>query len=144
MVSIVTYHGLGSLGIERQWRQDFCAIQNGSKAHTGTCSIGAGSFPCKKGQAHDTVHPSFPRARLQIGWSVPPASSMCLPRHVMGDLYLYYKLQLKGRQTQLINEVYKQLITLRATSFSYVYNHHQVHTKGHLAMPRCDYISIIH
>ena len=29
----------------------------------------------------------------------------------------YDKLQLKGRQTQLIIEVYKQLITLRATGF---------------------------
>ena len=44
------------------------------------------------------------------------------------------KLQLKGRQTQLIIEVYKQLITLRATSFIYLHNHHQAHTKGHLAM----------
>ena len=47
---------------------------------------------------------------------------------------LYNKLQLKGRQTQLIIEVYKPLITLRVTSFGYLYNHHQAHTKGHLAM----------
>ena len=47
---------------------------------------------------------------------------------------LYNKLQLKVRQTQLIIEVYKQLITLMETSFSYVYNHHQAHIEGHLAM----------
>ena len=47
---------------------------------------------------------------------------------------LYNKLQLKGRQTQLIIEVYKQLITLRATSFGYLYSHHQARTKGHSAM----------
>ena len=58
--------------------------------------------------------------------------------------FLNNKLQLKGHQTQLIIEVYKQLITLRAISFGYLYNHHQAHTKGHLAMPRCDYINIIH
>ena len=33
---------------------------------------------------------------------------------------IYNKLRLKGRQTQLITEVYKQLITLRATSFVYL------------------------
>ena len=49
-------------------------------------------------------------------------------------LVLYNNLQLKGRQTQLIIKVYKQLITLRATSFGYLYSHHQAHTKGHLAM----------
>ena len=47
---------------------------------------------------------------------------------------VYNKLQLKGHQTQLTIEVYKQLITLRATSFGHLYNHHQAHTKGHLAM----------
>ena len=57
---------------------------------------------------------------------------------------LYNKLQLKGCQTQLIIEVYKQLITLRATSFSYLYNHRQAHSKGHLAMLWGDYINIIH
>ena len=31
-------------------------------------------------------------------------------------LMLYNKLQLKGRQTQLIIEVYEQLITLKATT----------------------------
>ena len=51
---------------------------------------------------------------------------------------LYNKLNLKGSQTQLIIEVYKHLITLRATSFGHLYNHHQAHTKGHLAMPRRD------
>ena len=56
----------------------------------------------------------------------------------------YDKLQLKGRQTQLIIEVYKQLITLRATGFSYLYNHHQAHTKGHLAMPKCDYVNFVY
>ena len=49
-------------------------------------------------------------------------------------LMLYNKLQLKGYQTQLIIEVYKQLIIVRATSFGYLYNHHQAHTRGHLAM----------
>ena len=49
-------------------------------------------------------------------------------------IMLYNKLQLKCRQTQLITEVYKQLITLRATSFGYLYNHHQADIKGHLAM----------
>ena len=34
---------------------------------------------------------------------------------------LYNKLQLKGCQTQLIIEVYKQLIKLRTTSFGYLY-----------------------
>jgi hypothetical protein len=34
-------------------------------------------------------------------------------------LMLYNKLQLKGCQTQIIIEVYRQLITLRATSFGY-------------------------
>ena len=47
---------------------------------------------------------------------------------------LYNKLQLKDCQTQLITEVYKQLITLRATSSGYLYNHQQANTKGHLAM----------
>ena len=37
---------------------------------------------------------------------------------------LYNKLRLKGRQTQLIIELYKQLITLKAASFGYLYNHH--------------------
>ena len=59
-------------------------------------------------------------------------------------LMLYNKLQLKGCHKQLIIEVYKQLIMLRATSFGYLYNHHQAHTKGHSAMPRCDYIDITH
>ena len=44
------------------------------------------------------------------------------------------KLQLKDHQTQLIIEVYKQLIELRATSFSHLYNHHQAQTKVHLTM----------
>ena len=49
-------------------------------------------------------------------------------------LMLYNKLKLKHHQPQLIIEVYKQLITLRATSFGYLYNHQQAHTKGHLTM----------
>ena len=56
----------------------------------------------------------------------------------------YNKLELKDRQTQLTIEVHKQLITSSANSFGYLYNHHQAHTKGHLAMPRCYYINIIH
>ena len=44
-------------------------------------------------------------------------------------LMLYNNFQLKGRQTQLLIEVHKQVITLRATSFGYLYNHHQAHTK---------------
>ena len=59
-------------------------------------------------------------------------------------LVLHNKLQLKGRQTQLIIEVHKQLITSRATSFGYLYNHHQAHTKRHLAKSCGDYINIIH
>jgi hypothetical protein len=49
---------------------------------------------------------------------------------------LYNKIHLKCGQTQLIIEVYEQLVTYRATtrSFGYLYNHHQPHTKGHLAM----------
>ena len=38
-------------------------------------------------------------------------------------LKLYNKVQLKGRQTQFIIEVYKQLITFRATSVGHLYNH---------------------
>ena len=60
------------------------------------------------------------------------------------DSCVYNKFNLKGRQTQLIIEVYKQLITIGATSFGYLYNRHQAHTKGHLVMSRCDYINIIH
>jgi len=40
--STVAYHGLGSQGIERQWRQDFYAIQGGPKAHTTSCAMGVG------------------------------------------------------------------------------------------------------
>jgi hypothetical protein len=87
--STVTYHGLGSLEIERQWRQDFCAIQSVPKAHTTSCAMGVGSFPGIKGQAHDTDHPSPSRARLQIGWNATLASPMCLHGDVRGDLYLH-------------------------------------------------------
>lgn len=84
IVSTVSYHGLGSPGIERQWRQDFCAIQSGPKVHTTSCAMGVGTFPDIMGQAHDTDHPSPSRARLQIGWSTTTASPMCLQRHFMG------------------------------------------------------------
>jgi len=43
-----------------------------------------GSFSGIKGWVHDTDHQSPSRARLQIGWSATPASSMCLHGHVMG------------------------------------------------------------
>jgi len=81
--STVTYHGLGSMGIERQWKQDFCAIQNVPKAHTVSCAMCTGSLLGIKGQAHDADNPSS-RARLQSGWSATPASPMCLHGHVVG------------------------------------------------------------
>jgi hypothetical protein len=82
--STVTYNGLGSLGIEGQWRQDLCAVQSVPKVHTASCAVGAGSFPGIKGQAHDTDHPSPSRAWLQSAWSTTTASLMCLHGHVMG------------------------------------------------------------
>ena len=44
-------------------------------------------------------------------------------------LMLYTNLQLRGRQTQLITEVHKQLITLKATNFCYLYDHQQARQK---------------
>jgi len=80
------------MGIERQWKQDFFAIQSVSRAHTASCALGAVSFLGIKGQVHDTDHPSS-RARLQSGWSATPASPLCLHGHVMGwplpSLFLY-------------------------------------------------------
>jgi len=88
VVGIAIRYRLDRLEPEPRRGEIFGAFQTGLEAHAISCTVGTGSFPGLKRLERGADHPPS-NATLRMTRSYASVRLLCLPRHVMGDLYLY-------------------------------------------------------